>query len=277
MFLESLIRTRGYSTKRYKTLECAYHSKPTDLQKASHSVHLIQLIRNGDATSLRRILSSGVSPNPCNEFGESLLHMVARRGDHELLKVFMDCNSSVQVADDYGRTPLHDACWASEPAFEKVKIILKRDPHLIQMTDSRGAVPLSYVSKDHWPAWVKFLEEHQDEFWPKRDLLNDGEEAPPPLTLLKPGQRPLPRPANELSPELATSVASGRMSPEEAQLLMRCDELSLDDFSDTSYDSDEDGLEESFCSRATFDEAEMAGLLSNLACSSHRAKPVPWT
>jgi hypothetical protein len=47
------------------------------------------------------------------------------------------------------------------------------------MTDVRGAVPLSYGRKEHWPAWIDYLESKKDILWPKRKrkLKIDGEEG----------------------------------------------------------------------------------------------------
>jgi len=33
------------------------------------------------------------------------------------------------------------------------------------MTDSRGAVPLAYVKKEYWFAWIEFLEINKDTIW----------------------------------------------------------------------------------------------------------------
>lgn len=109
-YLDVLIHSRGYSTRRYRTLQTGYYSKPTAFQQASYNVYLVKLVRAHDLNKLRAVLSSGISTNPCNSFGESLVHMVSRRGDHRLLKMMLEVGTSIQVSDDYGRTPLHDAC-----------------------------------------------------------------------------------------------------------------------------------------------------------------------
>jgi len=263
-----MIKSRGYSTKRYKSLQSAYHNKPTPLQQASYHVHIVELVRRHDLESVASIMSSGISPNPCNSYGESLLHMVCRRGEHELLQIMIDNNCTIQVTDDYGRTPLHDACWASKPVFETIDLIIRRDARLFHMVDCRGAAPLSYVRKEFWPLWIEYLEGHKDIYWPVRDVTVDGEQQAPPLTMLEANSCPVLDPPHPLTLELASMVASGRMEPEEARFLLHdstenaTGELT-ENFSDDSYNSDYDDSE-SCCSDDTFDENEMADILTNL-------------
>jgi hypothetical protein len=103
-YLDVLIHSRGYSTRRYRTLQTGYYSKPTAFQQASYNVYLVKLVRANDLDKLRAVLKSGISPNPCNAYGESLVHMVSRRGDYQLLKMMVEeAGTSIRVSDDYGR------------------------------------------------------------------------------------------------------------------------------------------------------------------------------
>jgi Ankyrin repeats (3 copies) len=229
-YLDYIMKSHGYSTKRYNTLRTAYHNKPTALQKASYDLHLIGIVKGSDATNLDDILKAGISPNPCNTYGESLVHMVCRRGDEKLLQVMIQNGCNVQVADDYGRTPLHDACWAANPAFDTVEMLLERDLTLLQMTDCRGFLPLSYVRKDQWPAWIDFFDRKKHLYFP--NLLSttvhyddDIKSTHSTVSTVSefvdqdPNSRPLPDPVNALPLDLANMVASGTMKPEEAILL----------------------------------------------------------
>ena len=281
-YLDVLIHSRGYSTRRYRTLQTGYYSKPTAFQQASYNVHLVKLVRANDVKKLRTVMQAGISPNPCNAYGESLVHMVCRRGDHELLKMLLDCGTSIQVSDDYGRTPLHDACWAAKPSFETVELIAAKDITLFHMTDSRGAVPLSYVRREHWPLWIDFFEAKKDEWWPPKA----EEDIPSALIDVAPNERPITEPDNALTIELASMVASGVMTPEEAKLLMEDDEEDeasddddedsvsetdhgdsedSDDVSDYDSDDDDDGLE-------GFTADDMANMLSRLKYSKQQSQ-----
>jgi Ankyrin repeats (many copies) len=163
--------------------------------------------------------------------------MVCRLGSLELLQVMLDAGCDVQISDDYGRTPLHDACWAAEPALDVVQLLLDQDPRLLFMVDARGAVPLSYVQNQHFSIWIEFLSSHKEVFWPHRP--SRDRQDPPPLTLLAPHSRPVRDPDNALSLDLARMVASGRLSPEEVAMLQEDDDEEDDD-DDEEDDDDED-------------------------------------
>jgi hypothetical protein len=199
----------------------------------------MDVARVHDYDLLQSMMEAGISPNPCNSYGESLAHMVSRRGDARALRVMINHGCSVQAADDYGRTPLHNCCLAAEPAFDVAEYILEIDVRLLHMTDCRGASPLSYVRKEHWAFWIEFLESKKDVFWPRRDLANEGEEELPALAMLGANTLPLPNPANALTLELAAMVVSGKMQPEEATLLQYDGDTCDSSNDDSQYDSDD--------------------------------------
>ena len=172
------------------------------------------------------------------------------------------------AVSDYGRTPLHDACWASKPSFETVKLILQKDIRLLHMTDARDAVPLSYVHKEDWKAWIEFLDAHKEEFWPKRNVQIDGEEDDPPMALIEPNTRPVADPVNALPPSMAAMVACGKMSPREAAMLQEeseSEEESSDEEDDSEEDSDEDDSDYDSEEDSDWDEdGDLAHLMSQL-------------
>jgi hypothetical protein len=263
--MDAMIRSQGYSTRRFQTLQSAYYTKPTPLQRASYDVYMIDCVKAFDHDVLTAVMEVGLSPNPCNAYAESLVHMVSRRGDAKALQILIDNGCNLQVADDYGRLPLHDCCWAADPAFEVADIILAADPRLFYMADARGAVPLSYVRKEHWPLWIEYLESKKDKLWPTRDIKKVGEEGPPALTLTGPNTRAMADPENALTVELAAMVASGKMKPEEAAFLKYDD--GDGDAGDSSEDDDEDDgseFDSEFDSDDdSMDDADMADILNN--------------
>jgi hypothetical protein len=216
--MDAMIRSQGYSTNKFKTLQSAYYNKPTPLQKASYDVYLINTVKGFDHDALAAALEAGLSPNPCNDYAESLVHMVSRRGDAKALKIMIDNGCNLQIADDCGRTPLHECCCADNPAFEVADLILAVDPRLFYMMDCGGAVPLAYVRKEHWPAWIEYLESKKDTLWPKRNWKEDGEEEAPPLTMLEANTRPMPDPPSALMVEMASMIASGKMNKRSASM-----------------------------------------------------------
>jgi ankyrin repeat protein len=218
-YLDELLHSRGYCARSYCSLEGGYYCKPTPLQKASYGIKLIDVIRRSDAQLLKSMLQAGLSPNPCNSFGESAVHMVCRRGDHKLLQVFLQAGCSLQITDDFGRTPLHDACWTSEPQFDVIDLILQTDIRLLHIVDCRGSSPLSYVKKEHWSSWIKYLESRQNRYWPIRSIAQQGEEPPPPLCMEAPNTRPVEDPPNALSVEVAQQLSSGKLTPDSLAVL----------------------------------------------------------
>ncbi|KAL7580378.1 hypothetical protein ACA910_004404 [Epithemia clementina (nom. ined.)] len=252
-YLDSLLRSRGYSCQKYRVLETAYYNKPTPLQMSSYHVKLVEIMRSGDGKKLREIIMCGLSRNPCNQHGESLVHAICRRGDYKLLQVMIDAGATVQVSDDHGRTPLHDACWSSAASFAAVDIVLQQDTRLVHMMDARGATPLMYVRNEHWSSWQKFLRSRVELYWPVRNVEQDGEQGPPPLTEDKPNCRLLPDPEDALPIEMAAMVASGRITPQEAAILRAEAEEDSDEdssfysdseFSDSEFDSEDDEVME---------------------------------
>ena len=64
---------------------------------------------------LHALFTAGLSTNPANAHGEGLIHLACRIGAIDVLTMMIDSGCDVQVSDDYGRTPLHDACWSAQP------------------------------------------------------------------------------------------------------------------------------------------------------------------
>lgn len=214
-FLDALLERRGYSTASFCSLESGYYCKPTPLQKASYGIALVRAVRAGDATLLKKLLDCGLSPNPCNAFGESVVHMACRRGDHRLLNALLEAGCALQVSDDFGRTPLHDACWTARPSFETVRAILDVDVRLLRVVDCRGASPLSYVKRENWKEWIEFLDRVKERYWSPRDAKANGEERPPELAGCKPHSHPVKDPEGCVSLELAALIAGGAVDPDE--------------------------------------------------------------
>jgi len=133
----------------------------TDEQESAYSLDVVNLARNNDVVGLKEVyVSQGRDALDCfNRFGEGLLNLTCRRGFKEsvffLLSDKVDLN--VRVRDDFGRTPLHDACWNPEPLVEICTKLMEKDPSLFFITDKRGYTPFQYARKTDWPLWRKFL------------------------------------------------------------------------------------------------------------------------
>eukprot|EP00978_Attheya_sp_CCMP212_P022110 scaffold65547_cov36-Attheya_sp.AAC.1 len=140
----------------------------TEEQVAGYNNELTSAVRGEDIAALRRMHRMGKTLQCCNKFGESIVHMACRTGSTKLLQFLLEeGNVSLRVTDDFGRTPLHDACWSREPDFCLIRLLVSRDPDLLLLADKRGVPPLGYVRRDHWGQWSRFLNENRDMIIPR--------------------------------------------------------------------------------------------------------------
>ena len=252
----------GYSPRNYSSKRSGYHNKPTEHQLASYGSAILDVVKQNRIEDFRRMLEAGLSPNACNQHGESLLHMVCRHGKVDLFRILLAFDVDLQQTDDYGRSPMHDCCWASQPSFEIAKDLMKRDPSLLFLFDARGSLPLSYVTKSLWGDWNEFLDDHIDGMFP-RD--RENKDTTPFLVTLKPDSRPVPDPKDKIPASLATQVANGTVSAYAA--IMSLKEADDDDtetvFTSSEYDSDDS----SYYSDSDFDsdvEEELYGIVGQI-------------
>jgi ankyrin repeat protein len=153
---------------------------PTEEMIEAYTIEIVKAAREADIQELRRLHSSGNSLQCCNRFGESLMHIICRRGELAIVRFLVEeANVSLLVRDDYGRTPLHDAFWASEPRFELVRYIVKKEPQLLCVKDVRGHTPLNYARKEHWGEWREFFIQNKTLLRLKRESEDD---VPTPTT-----------------------------------------------------------------------------------------------
>ena len=51
---------------------------------------MVEIVRRGEVEKMQKMMEMGLSPNPCNVYGESLVHMVRTREDFECQKPFFE-------------------------------------------------------------------------------------------------------------------------------------------------------------------------------------------
>lgn len=139
-------------------------TKPSEEEIAAYDLDAVRAIRGGELLKLKQLHSQGKNLNASNQFGESLLHMACRRGNIGIVSFMLrEAKVRVDIRDDFGRNPVHDACWTSSPNFEVMDELLEFvDPYMLLSEDVRGSAPFDYVRKEHWNAWVKYLMERKD-------------------------------------------------------------------------------------------------------------------
>ena len=132
--------------------------QPTKRDYETYDFDILKAIRAGDVQNLRKLHSEGRNMTCCNRVKETLLMVAARRGETDVVR-FLVCEAKVpvNVCDEYGRTPLHDAFWTAEPNFDLISILIAKSPDLLLVKDLRGHTPLHYAPKQHWKTWVRFL------------------------------------------------------------------------------------------------------------------------
>lgn len=225
-FFCDILLTHGYDPEyRLKADDSGYDAAPSTLQLASFGTHLVKAVQTSDSASLSRLLQCGLSPNPCNQFRDSILDLVCKRANLPIFECLIAHGTDLQVVDGFGRTPLHHCCWASTFCRPIVEKIIERDPIQFFLEDKRGQTPLEYVRKDMAGEWIDFLEEVATKYWPmgggQLPRLNSPKSRRPDGHLVDP---PI-----ALSLTLASLVSSGTITPEQI--------ANMDDVTRRTYDN----------------------------------------
>lgn len=135
----------------------------TEEEFESYTMDAAMAVRNLDLKKMKLLLSEGQLFQCCNRFGESLINIACRRGSFEVVQFLTsEANVDINCLDDYGRTPLHDACWSSEPNFDLIDLLITKSPELLLMSDKRGHTPLDYTRKEHCQLWNNFLHKKEE-------------------------------------------------------------------------------------------------------------------
>jgi hypothetical protein len=213
--LERILTSRGYGSDiRIKAEQSNYDAMPSPLQLASFGTELVKAIHTSDVDKLSSLLACGLSPNPCNQFRDSIVDLVCKRGNAEIFRCLVDYGCDLRVCDGFGRTPLHHACWGSAFHPEIANSILRNDAQQILMEDKRGQTPLEYVREAQAGDWIDFLESHKDEYFPAGGALPAARDIR--------DSRPngsLPNPLNALPLALAGALSSGQITPEKVSAM----------------------------------------------------------
>ena len=147
----------------FSDLDGFFHAPtPQEIEAYQHDV--LQAVRASQVDTLRQFYQQGRPMKCSNEFGESILHLACRKGLVDVAKFLVnEAKVPVQVCDDYGRNPLHDAVWVHQPNFELMDVILAECPDLLYIKDRRGHTPLSFARRDQWKAWNDYLKSKSPE------------------------------------------------------------------------------------------------------------------
>lgn len=209
--LQRILSMQGYGPIKHIPAEDAhYETVPSPLQLASFGTELVKAIHTSDTHQLSKLLETGLSPNPCNKFRDSMVDLVCKRANGEVFKCLVNHGCDLRVCDGFGRTPLHHCCWANEFSADIAETILEIDWLQLFIEDKRGQIPLEYIRPDQAAEWVEFLEDNRQRFFP----IGGKIPAIYPVKISRPDNI-LPDPDNSLPVELASAISSGRLTPDE--------------------------------------------------------------
>lgn len=193
-YFRQLMLSRGYSygiltTVRYVSfhftevpifISCLckrFHRQPSDSQQRDYDNDLVWAVRTSNVAKVKSLAQDGKDMTACNKYSESIMHMACRRSSFEMVKLLHEHGARFDQVDDFGRTPLHDACWRSEPHFGMIEYILDQQECLLRSADSRGSTPLKYVQQAYWEEWRAFLFANRDKYWAcRKPVLTSGED-----------------------------------------------------------------------------------------------------
>ena len=168
-FLIKILEARGHPTHSIPAMKSAFRRLPTGAELEDYTTELVGAVRQSNIQQLKQLQATGKSMSACNRFCESVVHMACRRAKSEVVEFMLRNGGSKWLVDDFGRTPLHDACWRPEPHFDIVTLLLDLDPDMLRVEDVRGSTPLKYVPEEHWIHWCAYLFHQKEKYWPKEN------------------------------------------------------------------------------------------------------------
>jgi hypothetical protein len=164
--LESILARNGVTARLY-----SFDQIPQFFEEAQQGdawdFDVLKAVRQGDLEELRKFHESGRTLECSNKFGETLLHVACRKALVPVVDFLInEVGVPVNVHDDTGRTPLHDAFWTTEPNTELIDLIVSKCPDLLFVQDKRGHSPLAYARRTHWGQWNKYVNSRSDTLEP---------------------------------------------------------------------------------------------------------------
>lgn len=162
--LIAMLQEQGHEAKTMASESLSdFFEEVTEKEIEAYDAEALRAIRNEDLDTLKTFLQIQRPLKCSNRFGESLLHLACRKGLVSVVKFLVDeADVPLNVRDDMGRSPLHDAFWCPEANFDLVDVILKKCPDLLLISDKRGHPPLSYARRNHWKSWNEYLQSRSD-------------------------------------------------------------------------------------------------------------------
>ena len=169
-FLLKYLKSQGInaSIKRFDEVEDLFE-EPQPCEIEAYGFEALDAVRKRDIGKLEEFRKEGRPLKCSNRFGESILHLACRKGFDDVVDFLIKkADVPVWVKDDFGRSPLHDACWTVKPNFEMMDVLIEKSPDLLLVSDARGHTPLAYVRFPDFKKWVDYLTKKGPQLKPKK-------------------------------------------------------------------------------------------------------------
>jgi hypothetical protein len=164
----SIFKDNGFHAEKVVEDAKAKFQTPTPQMIQAYTLEVTQAVRDGDLAKVEELYEQGAFLDCCNRFGNRLVHIACRRQHENIVQYLLEeVKVSIHVVDELNRTPLHDACWTSEPNFGIVELLLRFAPEHMLVPDSRGHTPFDYARKAHHGKWIQFLSKRKSMLRPK--------------------------------------------------------------------------------------------------------------
>jgi len=161
-YAQGILEANGFSCQEVVDYAKSQLRPPTPDMIDAYTMEVSMACREGDLETIKRLHQEGAKLDCCNRFGQHVLHLACLRGHYDVVSYLVkEAKVGVSFVCDQQRTPLHDACWASQVNFDIVKLILSEAPQLVLFPDKRGCTPFEYTRQSNWNEWKGFLESHQ--------------------------------------------------------------------------------------------------------------------
>jgi Ankyrin repeats (3 copies) len=170
VYLKSHLLSLGVDIKLQSCRHLAeFFLDPQQSEIDAYGFDLLNAVRNQDLKALEKFYNEGRPLKCSNQFGESLLHLACRKSFTKVVRFLIEtANVPLNVKDDFGRNPAHDACWTISPNWELMDLIVDECPDLFYIEDVRGHTALDYIRMEHWPAWNNYIRMKGVRLTPKR-------------------------------------------------------------------------------------------------------------
>ncbi|XP_035706022.1 protein phosphatase 1 regulatory subunit 16A isoform X2 [Folsomia candida] len=140
--------------------------------KFRNSIMLLEAAGRNDVEEVRRLLSSGVSPDVCNEDGLTALHQTCIDDSEEMLKLLLDYGANVNAEDSERWTPLHAASTCGN--LHLVKHLIAKGANLLAV-NAEGNMPYDICDEE---ATLDYIESEMAKRGVTQELIEETRALP---------------------------------------------------------------------------------------------------